>query len=161
MLLALTTVQRCQTLQALDINNMKITQDSVVFTFNKLLKHEKPGRQRLPLRIETSADTDLCAVRTLKEYIKYTSSLRGTETQLFISFKKPHRSVCTDTVRRWLLVTMNNAGINTSEFKSHSTRSAAASAALRNDVPIDKILEAGQWKSRNILNTYYNKPVVK
>ena len=66
MLLALTTVQRCQTLQALDINDMKSTQDSVVLTFNKLLKHDKPGRQRLPLRIETSADSDLCAVRTLK-----------------------------------------------------------------------------------------------
>ena len=45
-----------------------------------------------------------------------------------------------DTMSRWLKQVMSAAGLDTSIFKPHSTRSAATSAAKVADVPLDDIM---------------------
>ena len=63
-LIALATAQRSQTLHLLDMN-MLFKKNSVTFTFDELLKHEKPGQPRVPVTIQTSKCTELCVVNTL------------------------------------------------------------------------------------------------
>ena len=159
MLLALATAQRSQTLHLLDMNNMIFKKNSVTFTFDELLKHEKPGRPRVPVTIQTSKCTELCVVNTLKTYIRRTAAIRKGQTKLFLSYTKPHSPVTRATLRRWILVTMASAGIDTTMFKPHSTRSATTSAALRKGVPISNILKSAQWSSEVTFNKYYNKPI--
>ena len=112
MLLALATAQRCQTLHLLDISLTDLMDNLVFFTFDQPLKHEKAGKTRLPVTVEATKDKDLCVIRTLKHYLSCTQPLRQQNTCLFISYTKPHHPVTRDTIRRWLIMTMANAGVD-------------------------------------------------
>lgn len=59
---------------------------------------------------------------------------------MLISYANPHGPVSRDSVARWIKQSMKSAGIDTSVFKSHSTRSASTSAAKVADVPIEDIM---------------------
>ena len=54
---------------------------------------------------------------------------------------------------------MQQAGIDTTKFKPHSTRAASTSTASRNAVPLENILTAAGWKRDCVFAKYYNKPV--
>ena len=54
---------------------------------------------------------------------------------------------------------MNNAGIDCNKFKTHSIRSAAASKAKLQFVPIDQILKVTGWSNTKTFGTYYDKLV--
>lgn len=56
---------------------------------------------------------------------------------LFISIRKPHNPVCSAAIARWMKTVMGSAGIDTDQFKAHSLRAAATSAAKT----------AGVWRS--------------
>ena len=51
-----------------------------------------------------------------------TSSLRGQETQLFISTQAPFKGVARVTISRWVKSVMGKAGVDVKCFKAHSTR---------------------------------------
>jgi hypothetical protein len=50
MLLALTSAQRCQTLQALSLDNMRLGNNECTLYFTQLLKTSRPGKHQAPLR---------------------------------------------------------------------------------------------------------------
>ena len=52
-------------------------------------------------------------------------SLRNDEKQLLISCIKPHKAVSRDTISQWIKRFMTAAGIDTSVYKSHTTRAAS------------------------------------
>ena len=54
---------------------------------------------------------------------------------------------------------MFDAGIDTSIFKPHSTRSAATSAAKLASVPLDEIMATAGWRSNSVFAMYYHKPI--
>lgn len=161
MLMALTTAQRTQTLHKLMLSNM--SNDSEVITFHvHMLKHSKPGKVGMKIEFKAySPDTRLCVYTTLLRYIQITKTLRGQEQQLLISYRKPHGKVAKDTISGWIKRTMRSAGVDTSMFKSHSTRAAASSAAKRKLTPITDILAAAGWSSEQTFQSYYNKPLAK
>ncbi|CAH3175287.1 unnamed protein product [Porites lobata] len=101
----------------------------------------------------------LPATSTVK-YLIRTSNLRGSCSQLLICHCKPHGPASKDTISRWLKQVMLDAGINTSVFKPHSTRSAATSAAKSADVPLDEIMTTAGWRSSSVFAVYYNKPLL-
>jgi len=49
------------------------------------------------------------------------------------------------------------AGIDVSQFKGHSARSASTSAALGAGATIQTIMRAAGWSSTCTLNKFYNK----
>ena len=111
-------------------------------------------------RIDIAAyepDSTLCPLSCLKAYINKTKDLRNNETNLFISYVRPHKPVSRDTISRWTKETLRLCGIDTKVFTAHSTRSASVSKANEKDVPVH---EAG-WKSAETFRKYYNKPVLK
>ena len=55
---------------------------------------------------------------------------------------------------------MNNAGIDVSMFRPHSTRAASSSAVHAMHIPISTILRTVGWSKDCVFRKYYNKPVV-
>ena len=62
-----------------------------------------------------------------------------------------------DTMSGWLKQVMTAAGLDTSIFKSHSTRIAATSAAKVANVPLDEIMATAGWRSSSVFAVFYKK----
>ena len=159
MLLLLVTGQRGQTIQLLDTNTMFSTKEKTTFIITGNIKQSRPGKSNPQIVLEPYEDSRICVVVTLEEYIKRTSDLRGTESKLLISYIKPYKPVSRDTITRWMREVMNQAGIDTSVYSSHSTRSASTSAAKRGAITLDDILTTAGWSSAQCFSKYYNKPI--
>ena len=161
-LLALCTGQRCQTLSVLELNNMNVFEDRVIFRLTKLLKHSRPGVHQKPIDLKSYPDKALCVVKCLEVYIHRTAHLRDCDSDtLLISFIKPYHKVSTDTIARWIKTVLRLAGIDTSIFKAHSTRSASTSAATKLGVPLQDIMSSAGWSSNSTFGKFYNKDVVQ
>ena len=69
MLIALLSGQRCQTIHALDINDMQVVyhpNQQYVFQINKLLKTSRPGKHFSHLTLQAyPADEHLCIFKTI------------------------------------------------------------------------------------------------
>ncbi|KAI8441190.1 hypothetical protein MSG28_009421 [Choristoneura fumiferana] len=114
-------------------------------------------REALSLRGVSSAAADImlaslshnkpeiCPGQALLAYMDKTKAIRNNCDQLLIAFKKPHKQITSQTISRWIKLTLNKSGIDTSIFTAHSTRHASTSAANRLGVNIDTIRKtAGQ-----------------
>ena len=149
MLVASLSGQRCQTIHALDGNNMVLTKDRCTFYIQELLKTSRPGKHfgKLELRAY-HPDKRLCFQLDtfLEEYVKRTKPLRGS-SRLFICYEKPHDSVTTDTVGRWLRKVLENSGLDVCKYEAHSTRAASTSAAKAVNISIQSIMDAAGWSN--------------
>ena len=152
--------QRIQTIHLLDIRYMTLTESSCSFSISKPVKQTRPGTHVHDLVFQAYfKDPGLCIVECLQEYVIRTKSLRGEETQLLISFVKPHKAVSKDTIGRWVKCVLANAGINTNQFGAHSTRSASTSAAKRSGLDMTTIMRAAEWSNASTFAQFYNKPI--
>ena len=69
----------------------------------------------------------ICPVLSLQTYLDRTAPLQAADANnLFISQRRPHQSVKVQTLAQWMKNIMAAAGIDTTVFKQHSTRSASA-----------------------------------
>lgn len=157
MLLALVTAQRAQTLSLLKLGDLTDKGSEVIFRISAALKTKAAGSAIITLR-EFTEDSDLCVVRTLKDYIQRTKELRKNDS-LLISWMKPYKAVHVDTIRRWILCVMELAGIDITLFKAHSTRSASVSKAHNKNVPLETILDAGMWNNESTFTKFYHKEI--
>ncbi|XP_068724072.1 uncharacterized protein [Montipora capricornis] len=159
MLVASLSGQRCQTIHALDVNNMVLTKDRCTFYIQELLKTSRPGKHfgKLELRAY-HPDNRLCVVTFLEEYVRRTKPLRCSSS-LFISYQKPHDSVTTDTVGRWLRKVLENSGLDVRKYGAHSTRAASTSAAKTVNISIQSIMDAAGWSNAETFRKFYDKPM--
>ena len=159
MLLLLLSGHRGQTIHLLDIRNMTLTNSKAKFQIGDIIKTTSPGHHVNALSFSAYApDRRLCVIRTLTQYLTVTEPLRGTETLLFVTIKKPHRPVSRDTLRRWVKDVLKASGIDIEMFTPHSTRAASTSKASQ-FVPLKTILETATWSSVSTFTKYYKKPV--
>lgn len=157
MILALITAQRAQTLSKLKIGEMENRQGSLVFRIGESLKTKAPGTAIVELK-EFKLDDKLCPVQLVKRYIDKTKDIRTDDT-LIISFVKPHRAVHVDTIRRWITMVMQMAGVDVNVYKPHSTRAASTSKAKEKQVPLENIMKAAMWSQSSTFATYYDKVI--
>ena len=156
---ALLTAQRVQTVQLFDVENIVFQGNRVQITIEGLLKTTNVRRHIEPFCFEKyDQNKRLCVVRYLSEYIERTAPLRDSETQLFISYRKPHCKVSRNTISRWIRTVMSKSGIDSSVFKAHSTRAASVSK-LSKFVPIEKVLRAGGWSNSTSYLKHYKLTV--
>ena len=103
----------------------------------------------------------MCPLTVLKHYLARTKELRTPETsdQLLISYTAPHKPVAGDTIRRWIVLALKNAGINTDKYRAHSTRAAATTSALAHAAPVADILNTAGWASAGTFAKFYDKRV--
>lgn len=161
MLLALSSMQRVQTLHAINVGDITFTKEFVSIAFYKLLKQSRPNNYKFQIVLKFYAQhSAICPALTLQNYIDRTKDLRGTSKQLFISVQKPYKPVSKSTVSRWIKSVMEEAGVDVTVFKSHSTRAASSSAARDNDTPIDDILKIAGWSNAATFKKFYDKAVL-
>lgn len=157
MLLALTTGQRVQTLAALDLAFLSKSENVYTFAIHCVTKTSKPGKATKVEILKFSNNNKICPLNCLKMYLEKTATLRSSD-RLFISFSKPHKTVTSQTLSRWLVEILNKAGIDT-RFGAHSTRSASTSKAWSCHVPIDQILATAGWSSERVFASFYRKEI--
>lgn len=160
MLLALATAQRVQTLSKINIKNIVISTDRIIIKIPELVKTSRPsGKQpilHLPFFNERAT---VCPASTLINYLERTANLRKSDF-LFVGVKKPHNSVGTQTLSRWLKRTLSECGIDASVFSAHSTRHAATSRARSFGVSIDTIRNTAGWSGQSqTFARFYQRPI--
>ena len=141
LLLSLFTGQRLQTLRCMELQHIDFTNNSCVIHILKVLKTTKPGKHIPPIVLNLYDIENLCILWHLSRYRELTSSLRSHPDRgsLLISFKKPH--YLEDTLSRW--ISLKLAGVDTSVFTAHSTRSHPASCLLEICWNFCEILQQG------------------
>ena len=94
---------------------MRTHSNGVAFTPAVLAKQSHQGK---PIEefifLSFPGNTNLSPVDSLKVYLDKTSSLRGQETKLFVSFIMPHKAVTSSSIARWLRIILEEAGLDTS-----------------------------------------------
>ena len=158
LLCLLVSGQRGQTIHLLDLRNMTWDNDRVCCRFGDLLKTSTPKHHQTQIVFKAFADKRLCVVRYMKAYKKRTESLRGMETNFFISTRKPFKGVSRDTIRRWTKQGLRKAKIDLSIFTPHSTRAASSSKAAKS-VGLRTILRTVGWRSPSTFTNFYKKKV--
>ena len=161
MLCALVRGQRCQTLHFMNLGQVRRNpKTSHIFCIDQIVKQSTPSRdQPILLRPRVVADSMLCVATVLDQHIDRTSSLQGEEQQQFGSYVQPHQGVSKDTISRWIKTVMQQAGLDTTVFKPHSTRAASTSKAHSCNVSLPAVMKATSWTSDCVFNIFYNKPV--
>lgn len=162
MLMALVSVQRAQTLHLLKISNMKKSRNGYTFLVVDVIKQSRPGYKPPVLELKAyPPDRRLCVYTVLKEFLFRREGKGISSDNLFISYQRPHGSVTSITISRWLRTVMARAGINTTLFKAHSVRAAVSSKAKAAHVPVKEIMERAGWSRESTFAKFYEKRVVK
>jgi hypothetical protein len=156
-LLALASLLRVSELAAIDFHSVIFSVHGVKFTLLKPRKAQHGG----PLQsfsIPFLSEANCRPVQALKAYVDRTVSIRQTNIkQLFVSTIAPHSGVTGNTISRWIRSALDASGVDTSVFKAHSTRRAAASKASALGISVDEILKAGHWKSESTFSRLYKR----
>ena len=133
MLIALTSSTRAHDICYLDKNFLAKHTSVYAFHFAKITKTARQGRLRPPVELKSFPDKNLCVCHCIDMYLERTKPWRKNERQLLLSFVEPHQCITTQTVPRWIVEILTLSGIDTSIFKTRSTRSASASKASSQD----------------------------
>lgn len=162
MLLLLATGQRLQTISLIKITNVKEDEEGLKIYIPEFVKTSGPNRTQpcliLPFFHE---NLNLCVASILKSYLCTTENLRVSNcSALFISYQKPYKAVTKQTLSRWVKIVMQEAGIDISIYKAHSTRHASTSLAFSRGVSIDVIRKSAGWSSSSMtFARFYNRPL--
>ena len=159
-MLALASLLRVSELAAIDFQSIQFSEGDVKFVLLQPRKAQHGGPLQT-ITIPSLSDPDCCPVQALKAYVNRTAPLRENSNinQLFISFISPHGGVTSNTMSRWIRLSLKLSGVNTAVFKAHSTRGAAASKASASGASIDEILKAGHWRSESTFNKFYRRTI--
>ena len=161
MLLALTRPCRGADLAELDLSNRSYVPEGVVFQPCHLSKQSRPSHHSISFFFPRfTEDKYLCPVETLKAYEERTVSFHNNprDNRLFRSFIGKHESVTSSTIARWIKSCLQKAGVDTSKFKAHSTRAAAATKAAMSGLTVDEIMKAVDWSTEGVFQKFYYRP---
>ena len=161
MLLALTRPCRGADLAELDLRNRSYVQEGVVFQPSHLSKQSRPSHHNVKFFFpKYEEDRCLCPVEALKAYEERTLPFRNNlgENRVFRSFIGKHGPVTSSTIARWIKSCLQKAGVDTSKFKAHSTRAAAATKAAMSGLTVDEIMKAADWSSEGVFQKFYYRP---
>ena len=111
-----------------DVNYIQELPSIYKITMNEKLKQAKSGKHLQPIDlIAFQDDKKICVVEHLKEYLQKTQPNRMGHSQLLLSYIKPYKPVCKDTVARWIKLVLKLAGIDVEKYTAHSSRAASTS----------------------------------
>ena len=150
-LIALATLLTVAEIAAIGLKSVKFSNDAIHFSLKT--------RARWVLFLLTNF-LICCSVETINDFIKATVAFRsGSEDErLWVSVKPLHGPVTANTIaKRWIKNILKGSGIDTGTFSAHSTRSAAASQAVRDGWSTEAILRAGNWARESTCNRFYNR----
>ena len=161
-LLALASSARSNEIHKLDLEWLTDFGNKMVFQIPGRVKHSRQGKVNPPITfVEFPQDPNLCPVKSLRTYINMTKPWRNQQPNscLFLTTVSPHRPAAKATVANWVKKTLTLAGIQ--GFTAHSTRAASSSKANSKGIPLQTILQRGNWRSSNVWEKHYHKQVVE
>ena len=85
----------------------------------------------------------------------------GDSQPLFLTTQRPYSPVSSTSnlqTSTWLKLTLQDAGMDISVFKAHSTIAASSSAARQSGVSVKDILTAADWSRETTFNRFYYRP---
>ncbi len=156
-LTALASGQRVQTLAAINVPLVKDTGSVLTCHISSRMKQTKDSKTPPVIYLGKFHNPQTCVYSCVKQYMARTAGLRVGD-QLFITSTAPHKPVATGTISSWIKCELTRAGIDTSLYTAHSTRSAATSKAAES-LPIEKVLEAADWTGVGTFAKFYNRKV--
>jgi hypothetical protein len=128
---------------------MVLGEPKCVFLLTSLLKTSAPIRHLTHIEILAyPQDPKLCVINCINAYLTRTKSHRFGTSQWFLSVQKPFKACSRDTISRWLKSVLDMAGIDTTIFTVHSTRTASTSCAKAKGLPSHVIMAAADWHSK-------------
>lgn len=71
---------------------------------------------------------------------------------------KLHGPVTAQRIAKWIKNALGEAGIDTTEFSAHSTRGAAATAAIKQGVTTAEVLKMADWSTDSTFKRHYYRP---
>ncbi|KAM9985606.1 hypothetical protein ACTFIZ_000243 [Dictyostelium cf. discoideum] len=104
--------------------------------------------------------SQVCPVRHLTTYLKSTNERRKKHQSDSVFINNDGTPLQVNQINEVVLSTLSKSGIDTTKFKSHSTRSAMASLLLSNNVPFHIVKKMGRWKSNDTVDTFYDKRII-
>ena len=162
MLLALASAGRSSDLRALDIRYMTRNDNSINFELGVLTKSRRKGQPPIKLTFDRfDSDPLVCVVSTISCYLDRSKAWRAgaDKTQLLLSYIRPHTEVVPCTIAGWLVELMKQSGIDTSEFRAHSTRGASTSKAKAKGLSCQEILAMANWKKESTFRRHYLREI--
>ena len=160
-LLLIAKPTRVSELTFIDLRSVKFDQKGVSFSYAKPLKNQHCGTLK-NVSLSRRENDNICVVSCLEFYVQKTNVLRTSENSkklLLISFRKPHNVVTPTTVSRWVQSVMSLSGVDTSVYKTHSSRSAVAAASKAQGFSLKQILDSAFWRSESTFRRFYDKEV--
>ena len=180
-LLAITTAKRVSDLHALSVHSECLSFDgdgkSVRLQPNPVFV-TKTQRVASYVRLEAfhpppfSSEQDrrlhnICPLRSLSHYILRTKDIRGSVSQLFVTFgpgRAAGKAASKPTVSRWLVEAIRLAytskGVDPpAGLRAHSSRAQATSWALFKGVSLQEVCDAANWSSGLTFADFYSLDV--
>lgn len=163
-LIALTCSDRCQTLHAMNIEDINIDNEEISFVIHKELKTSRYKRRPHVVTCIKSDNPALNVCEYVQAYMDRIRTLREEAVtkggkkpiELFLSWKTG-LPVSKPTLTRWLKLVLQMSGIDTKKYAAHSFRGAGLSEAYAKGASLSQIMEAGNWSNTDTFKTYYNK----
>ena len=139
----------------------------IILPIVALEKSSRPGSIRSEVSLPAGlANPALSLAACLSAYNSRTNEKRAyyeaaeghPPDRLFVSNTKPHQPVTTTTLARWLTTMMASAGIDTSMYKAHSSRSASATSHVKKGLSLCAVLKKGNWSEKSrTFQLFYNR----
>merc|ERR1712096_330691 len=121
--------------------------DTIIFFITGLEKQARPGHIR--------TEHYLRETESHRDYFETAEGYRPKG--LFIANTKPYQSILPSTLAKWMLRVMTSAGIDTSHYKAHSSRSASASDLKKKGFSLHQILQRANWTQAKTFSTFYDR----
>ena len=89
------------------------------------------------------------------------SGIRGDTKLFFVSYSKPHRSVTSRTLTRWIKSVLTNAGVDPKIWAPHSVRAASsAHHSVVKNLDLGQICKLADWSmASNVYLKFYQQYV--
>lgn len=157
-LLALASLLRVSELVSISLPSISFLNGEMKFTLLAPRKAQHAGPLQ-SIMIPGLPEENCCPVKAVKAYIDCTSQFRNDTNRnvLFVSLISPHGKVTANTMSGWIRTCLGMCGVDTSVFKAHSTRGAAASKAAKLGISVDAILKAGHWSTESTFSKFYKR----
>ena len=167
-LLALATAKRVGELQALSSVVTFVHGDACLSYVPQFVAKSESLTRSIPRSFLVQSLSDfasgldddllLCPVRALRIYLDRIASLAPLCHRLFVSPRRPSRSLSKNAVSFFLRDVISSAGASRPEvgrLRAHDVRSVSTSVAFHRNWSVSAVLESATWSSSSVFSSFY------
>ena len=82
----------------------------------------------------------------------------SSSSTIFVSYVRPHKSVSSKTLSRWMTAILTLGGVDTSVFQQHSARAAAAALHRSRGLTVRQLCVLADWSlCSNTFRKFYER----